>query len=108
MEEVKNYDAAAAKDAIVKKFLEQGDFLIFGEDAIGEMTQKIMALDDEFIKNTDADGDGFYDDDAAFTFMVEKMQEAFPERKMYMMRFTEDYMDFNEEYLDEAGLIDWE
>ena len=102
------YDAAKAKEAIVKKFVEQGDFMIFGDEMIDKMTEKVMALDEEFIKSTDADGDSFYDDDKASEFMVSGMQAAFPEQKMYMMRFVEDYMDYNEDYLDSEGLIDWE
>lgn len=106
--EEKNFDAGAARAYIIERFARQGDFLIFGEDAIAEMTAQAMALDEAFIHDTDADGEGFYDDDAAFDYMLQGMQRAFPEHKMYMMRFVEDYMDYNEEYLDAQGLIDWE
>ena len=49
-----------------------------------------------------------YDDDKAFDYMMEKLQAAFPEQKMYAMRFVEDYMEYDEAYLESAGLIDWE
>ena len=40
--------------------------------------------------------------------MMEKLQASFPEQKMYVMRFVEDYMEYDEAYLESAGLIDWE
>ena len=107
MEETR-YDAAKAKAYVVGKFVEQGDFMLFGEKVISDMTASIMTLDEAFIRETDADGAGFYDDDAAFNYMLGRMQQAFPEHKMYLMRFVEDYMDYNEQYLDSLGLIEWE
>ena len=107
MEEAR-YDAEKAKAFIVGKFVEQGDFMLFGEKVITDMTASVMALDEAFIRETDADGAGFYDDDAAFDYMLGRMQQSFPEHKMYMMRFVEDYMDYNEQYLDSLGVIEWE
>ena len=49
-----------------------------------------------------------YDDDQAFEYMMKGLQEAFPEQKMYAMRFVEDDMEYDEAYLESAGLIDWE
>ena len=36
------------------------------------------------------------------------MSAQFADLKMYMLRLVEDYMDYNERYLDSLGLIDWE
>ena len=49
-----------------------------------------------------------YDDDQAFDYMMKGLQAAFPEQKMYAMRFVEDYMEYDEAYLESAGLIDGE
>ena len=109
MEEKKEaiYQPEEAKLAIKKKFVAQGDFLIFEEKLFDEMLDKIIAMDAAYMKTVE-ESDGFYDDDKAFDAMVKGMQEAFSEHKMYMMRFVEDYMEYNEQYMDEAGLIDWE
>ena len=40
--------------------------------------------------------------------MMAKLQAAFPEQKMYAMRFVEDYMEYDEAYLENAGLIEWD
>ena len=39
---------------------------------------------------------------------AEQLRAAYPEHKMYLMRFVEDYMDYYEDYLESIGAIDWE
>ena len=107
--ETKEYDAAEAKAYILGCFAEQGDFAeIVDEKMLGEMVDAVMALDAAFMKETGADEGAVYDDDAAYDYMHEKMSAKFAEHKMYMLRLVEDYMDYNERYLDSLGLIDWE
>ena len=101
-------DAEQARAFIAEKFRAQGDFSIIEEKTFEEMLDRVIALDEEFMTVSGVDDGGVYDDDAAYEFMHEKMMAAFPEHKMYMMRFVEDYMEYNEQYMDEAGLIDWE
>ena len=105
MENETNRDYSSAKDSIRKKFLEQGDFLIFEEALLDRMIDTAISLDEAYIASLDADA--YYDDDKAFDYLLEGMQNTFPDQKMYMMRFVEDYMEYNEEYLDRNGLIDW-
>lgn len=107
--ETKEYSAAKAKAYILGCFAEQGDFAeIVDEKTLEEMTDAVMALDAAFMKETGADQGAVYDDDAAYDYMHEKMCGKFPEHKMYMLRLVEDYMDYNERYLDSLGLIDWD
>ena len=106
MEEIKEYDAAAAKAAIKDKFAAQGDFLIFEDALLDEMLAKVMALDEEYIASIKEDD--YYDDDAAAEYMVKGMKACFEDQQMYMMRFVDDYMEYNEAYLEEQGLIEWE
>ncbi len=107
--ETKEYDAAEAKAYILEAFRKQGDFLeIVDETTLAEMVAAVLALDEEYMHVSGADDEAVYDDDAAFDFMHEKMNERYPAQKMYLMRFVEDYMDYNEAYLDSVGLIDWE
>ena len=101
-------DSAAARAFIADKFREQGDFSIIEEKTFEEMLDRVIALDEEFMTVSGVDDGGVYDDDAAYEFMHEKMMAAFPEHKMYMMRLVEDYMEYNEGYLESIGAIDWE
>lgn len=107
--ETKEYDAAEAKAYILGCFTEQGDFAeIVDDKMLGEMVDAVMALDAAFMKETGADEGAVYDDDAAYDYLHEKMSQRFADHKMYMLRLVEDYMDYNERYLDSLGLIDWE
>ena len=92
--------------SILNKFIEQGDFCIFDEAVLGEMVGKALTLDEAYASGLK--DDAYYDDDEAFDYLLKGMQEAFPDQKMYMMRFVEDYMEYDEAYLESAGLIDWE
>ncbi len=107
--ETKEYNEAEAKAYILGCFKEQGDFAeIVDEKTLTEMVDAVMAHDAAFMKQSGADEGAVYDDDAAFDYMHEQMSAQFSEHKMYMLRLVEDYMDYNERYLDSLGLIDWE
>ena len=99
------FDAAAqARAFILAKFQEQGDFLeLEGIDLAGMVACAQQAEEAYMRENGVLDG-GVYDDDEAFA----RVQEAYPAYKMYLMRFAEDYLDYSEEYLESAGLIEWE
>jgi hypothetical protein len=107
--ETKEYSVADARAYILDGFRKQGDFVqIMDEKALEEMVDAVMALDAAFIQQTGADGDAFYDEDAAFEYLQKNMAEKFTAYKMYIMRFVGDYMDYNDSYLESAGLIEWD
>ncbi|MBQ7277781.1 MAG: hypothetical protein IJR17_01075 [Clostridia bacterium] len=100
--------SAEAKAYIAQKFAEQGDFAILPATVFDQMLNEILRLDGEYMEQAGVNDGAVYDDDAAFEYMMERLQAAFPEQKMYAMRFVEDYMEYSEAYLESAGLIDWE
>ena len=107
--ETKEYSEVEAKAYILNCFREQGDFAeITDEKTLDAMVTAVMAHDAAFMKTSGADEGEVYDDDAAYDYMHEKMMAKFAEHKMYMLRLVEDYMDYNERYLDSLGLIDWD
>ena len=105
---MEEYSKAEARAYIANKFSEQGDFNILPKDVFEKMLDKVMELDEAFMAETGVNDGQIYDDDQAFEYMMKGLQEAFPEQKMYAMRFVEDYMEYDEAYLESAGLIDWE
>ena len=105
---MEEYSKADARAYIANKFSEQGDFNILPKDVFERMLDKVMELDEAFMAESGVNDGAVYDDDQAFDYMMAKLQEAFPEQKMYAMRFVEDYMEYSEAYLESAGLIDWE
>ena len=105
---MEEYSKTEARAYIANKFSEQGDFNILPKDVFEKMLDKVMELDEAFMAETGVNDGQVYDDDQAFEYMMKGLQEAFPEQKMYAMRFVEDYMEYDEAYLESAGLIDWE
>ncbi|MDO4564220.1 MAG: hypothetical protein Q4C04_01240 [Clostridia bacterium] len=105
---MEEYSNEKARVFIRDCFIKQGDFSILSGDSFERMLDRVMELDEEYMSENGIDEGAVYDDDAAFDHMFEKMQEAFPEEKMYCMRFVEDYMDYNERYLDSIGALEWE
>lgn len=106
MEEI--FESEKAFEFILGKFKELKDYDFIKEDNFREMVKRVIELDREYIETSGAEEDGVYDDDEAFEFMQGKMKEEFPEYKMYMMRLVEDYMEYEEEYLESIGAIEWE
>ena len=105
---MEEYSKASAKAFIANKFAEQGDFNILPKDVFERMLDTVMDLDEAFMAENGVNDGAVYDDDQAFEYMMAKLQAAFPEQKMYAMRFVEDYMEYDEAYLESVGLIDWE
>ena len=105
---MEEYSKTDARAYIADKFAQQGDFNILSKDVFEKMLDKVMELDEAFMAENGVIDGAVYDDDQAFEYMMKRLQEAFPEQKMYAMRFVEDYMEYDEAYLESAGLIDWE
>ena len=105
---MEEFNKDEARRFIAEKFAAQGDFNILPKDVFEKMLDKVMALDEAFMDEAGVNDGAVYDDDQAFEYMMKGLQAAFPEQKMYAMRFVEDYMEYDEAYLESAGLIDWE
>lgn len=105
---MEEFNMDEARRFIAEKFAAQGDFNILPKDVFEKMLDKVMALDEAFMAESGVNDGAVYDDDQAFEYMMKGLQAAFPEQKMYAMRFVEDYMEYDEAFLESAGLIDWE
>lgn len=56
-------------------------------------------------------GDQFYDDDEAFEFISDHLIKLYGGNDQTAMRIcalVDDYMDLQESYMTQAGLVDWE
>ena len=108
------YDKAEAIAFILprinrKEHAELADLL---ETLIGQAIDADMAymteagvLDDEGFA-----GDSYYEDDDAFEFMVEALvaqNDLTPEQAVKVASLIDDYMDFQQQYLESKGLVDW-
>lgn len=109
MSEELGYTPEQRRQSILDAFVQKGDFpAIMDGETLEKLLDRLLALDEAYMAECGVDDGGVYDDDAAYDYMQEKMCLAFPDYKAYMMRFVEDYLDYNEAFLDSKGLIDWE
>ncbi len=56
-------------------------------------------------------GDSYYEDDDAFEYMVEALvarNDLTPEQAVKVASLVDDFMDFEQQYLESKGLVDWE
>ncbi len=56
-------------------------------------------------------GDAYYDDDDAFEFLLDRIcaeRGISGERELRIASFLDDYMDAQQAYMDEHGLLGWE
>lgn len=102
------YNSAEAKKFIAAKFVEQGDFCMIEGLDISAMTDTAVEAELKYMEESGALDGGIYDDDEAFERIKDALSLAFPEFKMYCMRFAEDYLDYSEAYFESTGILEWE
>lgn len=104
MEEINN--PAAVRAYLLEQFHQKGDFSFINQ--LPEMIDAICAADDAFMQQSGVYDGAVYDEDEAFKFLFDHMVQAYPDYKMYLMRFVEDYMEYYEDYLESIDAIEWE
>ncbi len=96
-----------ARSYLLDKLNTLGEYAFLPEGLLAEMVDQLIELDAAFMAQTGVEEGEPYDDDEALAALCKGMQKAYPDYAMYMMRLSEDYLDYNEEYLDSIGAIDW-
>ena len=109
------YDKQEALDYILKKIHakdhpELADRL---EDLISQAIDADMAYMHEHhvIDEEGNAGTEYYEDDEAFEYMVEKLAEENrldPVKAVKLASLVDDYMDYQQEYLESKGLVAWD
>lgn len=96
------------KDYLLQKFTEAGDYDFLPGGLLPQIIDALIAADEGYMREAGVEDGAPYDDDAAYEVLYAALQAQFPEYKMYAMRLSEDYLDYNEAYLEETGQIEWE
>lgn len=87
------------------------------KNQIEKLISQAIDADMDFMHKTgvlDAEGnagDNYYEDDDAFEYMVETIvaqNDLTPEQAVKVASLVDDYMDYQQEYLEHKGLVDWE
>ena len=78
----------------------------------GEVLGQVIAADSAYMAESGVfDGNAYYDDDEAYEYILDRVaaQRRTPEKQMdELCDFIDSYMELQEEFLSQEGLIDWE
>lgn len=103
MEEIFDRNEALLK--IRANFDNEGDFGFMKPEELNAALLKLIEIDHAYMLDL---GEEPYDEDVIYDRLYEAANEVLPQYKTYLMRLVEDYMDFMEQYLVDAGIIEWE
>lgn len=108
---MEGYDAAKAQAFIVEKMKESGRYrdeeLPFVEKLVGAA----IGADQAFMAQSGVLDGEYYDEDDAFEYIVDHVVEALDAdegAELDVAEAVELYMDFNDAFLQENDLVDWE
>ena len=113
--DMQGYDRAAAVAFMLPK-LNKAEFRPIAAEA---ETLLAHAIDADFAYMADAGiltadglmGQGYYDDDDAFEFILDRMAAVRRAKEKDMdalAAFVDQYMELQEQFLDQAGLLSWD
>lgn len=109
------YDKQEALEFIVKRIRAKEHPELAGqiESLIGQAIDADMAyMHESGVLDEDGNaGDGYYEDDEAFEYIVEAIAakgELSGDEAVKMASLVADYMDLQQAYLEQKGLVDWE
>lgn len=100
-------DIIAAKDFIIGKFRNAGDFDFIPDEQMDEIVSALAAIDNEYLKKI-AEDDSPYDEEYVYEHMLKAVLSKFSKYQTYLMRLVDDYMDFMEQYLVSIDAVEWE
>ena len=103
MEEL--FDKAAAAAKIKECFDNEGDFSFMKPEELESMIARFVEIDCAYMEEL---GDEPYDEQIVYDRLEAAASEQLPQYKAYLMRLCDDYMDFMEQYMVDAGLVEWE
>ena len=109
------YDKQEALDFILKKIHAKDHPEL--ADRLPELISQTIDADMAYMHENhviDEDGnagDKYYEDDDAFEYMVEKLaaeNNLDPVKAVKLASLVDDYMDYQQEYLESKGLVGWD
>ena len=112
---MQGYDAEQAARAIAAR-LDRKQYPEFSRE-FDSLIRQAIDLDLTYMREAGVLGEGgmagdaFYDDDEAFEFMLDAIARARgwnEEKALRLGTLLDDYMDAQQTYMEENGLLDWE
>lgn len=94
---------------VLENFPKKNDYSFIDKKDLEELIDALIEFEERYIESIepDADGEYEYDDEVAFSFIVNLLNERSQKYAMYHNAIVEDYMEVSEQYMSETGNIDW-
>ena len=112
---MQGYDKEAAV-AFITQRIDRAAHKGFAPKELDSLLRQAVELDLQYMHDAGVivdgvAGDNFYDDDEAFEFISDNLNKLYggsDETAMRICALVDDYMDLQEAYMEQAGLVDWE
>ena len=112
---MQGYDQEAALRFITSK-VDKGAHKAFSPREIDSLLRKAQELDLRYMQEAGVlvdgvAGDNFYDDDEAFEYISENLLKLYggsDEVAGQILSLVDEYMDLQEAFLEQSGLVTWE
>lgn len=102
--------------AFINNNIKKSDHKAFSPSELESLLKLAIEADLAFMEETGVlkdgvAGDTYYDDDDAFEYIDQylcRMTGANEEKSMHIASLVDAYMELQESYMEQAGLIDWD
>ncbi len=101
-------DPFEAEAAVYEKLRRQEDYASIANERLITLVRACLEADARYIDAAKVLDGGVYDDEAAYSMILETLQKEFPEHKALLPGFVDDYMEHYEAFLEAQGVIDWD
>lgn len=93
---------------IYERLRSQEDYAALDDTALIEMVRACQNADARYFDVAKVLDGGYYDDEAAYSMILESLVKQYPAQKTIAAGFVDDYMEYYERFLEKQGLIDWD
>ena len=108
---MEGYDPIKAEQFIFNKMQQQGRYAADESDRLHQLIAAAIEADQAFIASSGVLDGEYYDEDDAFEAIVDAVIEKLgvdEAAELDVAEAIEMYMEFNDEFLEENDLVDWE
>lgn len=97
------------REYLFENFPKKNDYSFIEQRDLEEMIDALIKFEQQYIDSIEPDMDGEYeyDDEVAYSFIVNLLNERSQKYAMYHNAIVDDFMDVSEQYMNETGSIDW-
>lgn len=87
---------------------EESGYKHLNDTQLEQALERCMAADDAFMDQSGVAEGQMYDDDAAHAFICAELTRAVPQSRPWADALVDDYLAYNETYLEDHGEIAWD